>query len=217
VTFGIDLVLPCLDEAGALPWVLGRIPAGVRAIVVDNGSSDGSAGIAADAGATVVTCIPRGYGAACDAGLSAATAELVAFCDCDGTLDPAQLVALAAAIDGGADLAFGRRRPISRRAWSFSSRMANKELARRVRRRTGTRIHDVSPMRMARSQALRALDIRDRRFGYPVETVVRAAAAGWRFTEVDVDYRERVGQSKVTGTLRGYLQAVRDSSAVLKS
>jgi glycosyltransferase involved in cell wall biosynthesis len=216
VAVRIDIVLPCLDEAGALPWMLARIPHNCRAIVVDNGSTDRSAQLAADAGALVVTCARRGYGAACHTGLSAASADLVAFCDCDGSLDPAQLLRLADAVDGGADLVLGRRRPDSKAAWTVSSRIANKELARRVRRRTGARIHDVSPMRLARPKPLRSLDIQDRRSGYPVETLLRAADAGWRIAEVDIDYRERIGRSKVTGTVRGYLQAVRDTSAVLK-
>lgn len=217
MTLEIDIVLPCLDEAQALPWVLAHVPDGARPIVVDNGSTDGSLDIARSAGATVVECAQRGYGAACHAGLAAATADFVAFCDCDGSLDPAQLLDLVPLLDGRADLVLGRRRAVSRAAWTVSSRIANKELARRVRKRTGARIHDVSPLRIARLQPLRSLDIRDRRSGYPVETVVRAADAGWAFAQVDVDYRERFGRSKVTGTLRGYLQAVRDTSAVLGS
>lgn len=216
----IDIVLPCLNEADALPWVLERIPAGARAIVVDNGSTDGSGEIARRAGATVVPCLQPGYGAACSAGLGAATADLVAFCDCDATLDPGQVRRLAdriARAGNGADLVIGRRRPVSRAAWSLPARAANRELARRVNRRTGLRIQDVGPLRVARRESLIALDLQDRRCGYPVETVLRAAAAGWRIEQVDVDYRERVGASKVTGTARGYMQAVRDMSAVLAS
>lgn len=210
-------MLPCLDEAAALPWVLERIPYETRAIVVDNGSSDGSAEIARSVGAMVVECAQRGYGAACAAGLDAATADVVAFCDCDGSLDPRDIPRLASALDVGVDLVVGRRRPASRGAWSLPARLANRELARRVRRRTGTRIQDVGPLRIARRETLLALDIRDRRSGYPVETIVRAADAGLRIEQVDVDYRERLGRSKVTGTVRGYVQAVRDAAAVLES
>lgn len=213
----IDLVLPCLDEAAALPWVLQRIPNGVRAIVVDNNSADGSAELARGLGATVVECGERGYGAACHTGLEAATAELVAFCDCDGSLDPGDLPRFAAVLDGGADLVIGRRRPSARGAFPLSARVANAELARRVRKRTGARIQDVGPLRIARREPLRALDLADRRSGYPVETVVRAADAGWRIVQLDVDYHPRIGRSKITGTLRGSLQAVRDMSRVLDS
>ena len=211
----IDIVLPCLDEAQALPWVLSRIPGNARAIVVDNGSSDGSAEIARAYGASVVHCPERGYGAACHAGLLAATAPIVAFCDCDASLDPADAAALAAHVIGGADLAVARRRPTTRGAWPIHARVANRELARRVRRRTGVRLRDVGPLRVARRAALIELDLLDRRSGYPVETIVRAAEAGWRVVQVDVAYTPRVGASKVTGTLRGTATAIRDMNAAL--
>ena len=86
-----DVVLPCLNEAAALPWVLSRMPAGYHAIVADNGSTDGSPAIAAAHGATVVTASPRGFGAAAHAGLTAATGEVVCFMDADGSFDPEQL------------------------------------------------------------------------------------------------------------------------------
>ncbi|MGW4346553.1 glycosyltransferase family 2 protein [Streptomyces sp. NPDC004690] len=212
----VDVVLPCLDEAEALPWVLGRIPAGWRAIVVDNGSTDGSADLARALGAHVVHEPRRGFGAACHAGLTAATADVVCFCDCDASLDPALLPAVAEPVlDGAADLVLARRRPVTRRAWPLHARLANLELARLVHRRTGLRLHDLGPMRAARRTALLALDLTDRRSGYPLQTVVRAADAGWRVTETDVPYRPRTGRSKVTGTWRGTWQAVRDMRAVL--
>lgn len=212
----IDIVLPCLDEASALPWVLARIPFGSRAIIVDNGSRDGSAAIARDLGATVVECAQRGYGAACHAGIEAASADIVAVCDCDGSIDPRDIAGVAAALDD-ADLAIARRRPVSIAAWPLPARVANRVLARRVSRRTGTALCDLGPLRVARRDALRALALRDRRSGYPVETVVRAADAGWRIVQVDVAYLPRLGRSKVTGTMRGYLRAVHDMSAVLAS
>lgn len=209
----IDIVLPCLNEAAALPWVLDRIPDQARAIVVDNGSTDGSPDIAREHGAHVITCRERGYGAACHAGLVAAEAEFVAVCDCDASLDPGDVVRLAA-VD--ADLVVGRRRPVSAAAWSLPARLANRELARRVRRRTGAPLRDVGPLRVARREPLLALDISDRRSGYPVETVVRAAEAGWRIAQVDVAYAPRIGRSKVTGTWRGAMTAVHDMAAVLR-
>ncbi|WJY42017.1 glycosyltransferase family 2 protein [Streptomyces sp. P9-2B-2] len=212
----VDVVLPCLDEAEALPWVLGRIPSGWRAIVVDNGSVDGSRDIARALGAHVVHEPRRGFGAACHAGLTAATADIVCFCDCDASLDPALLPAVGGPVlDGSADLVLGRRRPVTRRAWPLHARLANLELARLIRRRTGLRLHDLGPMRAARRQSLLALDLTDRRSGYPLQMVVRAADAGWRVAETDVPYRPRTGRSKVTGTWRGTWQAVRDMRAVL--
>ena len=210
-----DVVLPCLDEAAALPWVLGRMPAGTRAVVVDNGSSDGSAEIAAGLGALVVRAEQRGYGAACHAGLLAATAPLVAVMDADASLDPRQLPELLAPLRAGtADLVVGARR-LARRSQPWSLRLANAELARRLRQRTGLALRDLGPMRAAFRGPLLALDLQDRRSGYPVETVVRAADAGWRVVAVPVDYAPRVGRSKVTGTPLGAWRAVRDMSAVL--
>jgi glycosyltransferase involved in cell wall biosynthesis len=211
-----DVLLPCLDEAAALPWIMGRMPTGFRPLVIDNGSRDGSAQLAADLGATVVHAERRGYGAACHAGLVAATAPLIAVMDADASLDPLQLPDLIAPlVRGEADLVVGVRRLTHRRAQPWTLRLANAELARRVRRRTGLLLRDIGPMRAARREALLGLDIQDRRSGYPVETVVRAADAGWRVAAVDTDYLLRRGRSKVTGTPLGAWRAVRDISTVL--
>ncbi|GAB7184108.1 DPM-DPG-synthase-like glycosyltransferase 2 superfamily protein [Kitasatospora sp. Ki12] len=211
-----DLILPCLDEAEALPWVLRRVPPGWRAVVVDNGSRDGSAELARSLGATVVEEPRRGFGAACHAGLLAATAEFVCFMDCDGSLDPAQLPRVTAPVlAGAADLVLGRRRPATVGAWPLHARLANAFLARRLRARTGAPLHDLGPMRAARRDRLLALGLGDRRSGYPLEMVLAASAAGMRIAETPVDYLPRAGRSKVTGTVRGTRQAVRDMRAVL--
>ncbi|MFH8683299.1 glycosyltransferase family 2 protein [Streptomyces lydicus] len=212
----VDVVLPCLDESAALPWVLARIPHGWRAIVVDNGSTDGSAELARDLGATVVHEARRGFGAACHAGLLAAEADIVCFCDCDASLDPALLVPFARAVGAGeSDLVLGRRRPEGRGAWPPHARAGNLALARMLRRRTGLRLGDLGPLRAARRTALLDLGLTDRRSGYPLQMVVRAADAGWRIEEREVPYRPRTGRSKVTGTWRGTWQAVRDMRGVL--
>ncbi|MFI9470522.1 glycosyltransferase family 2 protein [Streptomyces sp. NPDC052492] len=213
----VDVVLPCLDEAAALPWVLRRIPPGWRALVVDNGSTDGSDRVARELGATVVHEARRGFGAACHTGLSAATADIVCFCDCDASLDPADLVPFVHEVASGtADLVLGRRRPRGRGAWPLHARAGNVALTRLLRRRTGLRLRDLGPLRAARREELLALDLTDRRSGYPLQMVVRAADAGWRVTEHDVPYTPRTGASKVTGTWRGTFQAVRDMSRVLQ-
>jgi glycosyltransferase involved in cell wall biosynthesis len=212
----VDLILPVLDEAEALPWVLGRVPAGYRAIVVDNGSSDGSAGVAGARGATVVSEPLRGFGAACAAGLAHAAAPIVAFCDADGSCDPADLPVLVRPVAvGDADLVLGARRPTARGAWPVHARLANGYLAGRLRRATGAPLTDLGPMRAARRRDLLDLGVEDRRFGWPLEMVLRAGAAGWRIAEVPVAYAPRTGRSKVTGTLRGTSRAVRDMGRVL--
>jgi len=212
-----DVVLPVLDEAEALPWLLGRMPAGFRPVVVDNGSTDGSGRIARELGAIVVEEPRRGFGAACWAGLEAAVDPVVCFMDGDGSLDPRDLVAVSAAVSEGlADLALGARVPDGRGAWPWHARAANRVLAGELRRRTGIGLRDLGPMRAARREPLRALGIADRRFGWPLEMVLRATAAGWRIAEVPVPYRPRSGRSKVTGTVGGTLRAVRDMGAVLR-
>ena len=211
----VDVILPVLDEAQALPWVLERMPGGYRPIVADNGSTDGSAEVAARLGAIVVTEPQRGFGAACFAGLRAAEAPVVCFMDCDGSLDPQELPRIAAPVSSGrADLVLGAR-VADPGAWPLHARVANAVLARQVRSRTGLPLTDLGPMRAAPRERLLELGIRDRRFGWPLEMVLRAHAAGWRIQEDRVRYRPRAGRSKVTGTVRGTVRTVRDMRAAL--
>jgi glycosyltransferase involved in cell wall biosynthesis len=220
MSFGmvIDVVLPCLNEAEALPWVLSRMPAGFHPIVADNGSTDASANIAADYGATVVRVPQRGFGAACHAGLLTATSEVVCFMDADASLDPGDLPLVADPIlVGQADLVLGRRVAHGLRTWPLHARLGNKVLAVQLRRRTGARVRDLGPMRAARREPLLHLALTDRRFGYPLEMVMAAASAGWRIEEADVPYLPRSGRSKVTGTVGGTVRTVRDMRKVLAS
>ncbi len=209
-----DVVLPVLDERDALPLVLARMPVGYRPIVVDNGSTDGSGTVARALGATVVEEPRRGFGAACFAGLEAATADVVCFMDCDGSLDPRELPLVTAPLRDSA-LVLGARRPL-RGAWPWHARAANRLLAWELNRRCAVSLRDLGPMRAARREALLGLGIIDRRFGWPLEMVLRAAAAGWRIDEVSVTYAPRAGgRSKVTGSVRGTLRAARDMRALL--
>ena len=217
-TAKVDVIFPCLNEALALPWLLSRLPEGYRAIVVDNGSTDGSAEVALACGATVVYEARRGFGSAAHAGLLAATAPVVAFCDADASMDPADLpLVTTTVLDGSSDLVLGRRLPTTRGAWPVHARIANAALARLVRRATGIRMKDLGPMRAANRERMLALDLQDRRSGYPLETLLRANAEGWRITEVGTPYSPRVGRSKVTGTLRGTLVAIKDMSRLLSA
>ena len=210
-----DVILPVLDEAGAIARVLGAMPAGYRAIVVDNGSRDGSAAIAAELGALVVLEPRRGFGAACHAGLLAASDEIVCIMDCDGSFDPKELPRLVAPLAGGeAELVLGRRRPMPG-SWPLHARVANRVLVQLLRARAGVALRDLGPMRAAGRQGLLDLAILDRAFGYPLEMVLRAAQRDWQIIELPVSYRPRTGNSKVTGTVRGTVRAVRDMTRVL--
>jgi len=212
----MDVVLPCLDEAAALPAVLASLPPGYRAIVVDNGSVDGSPAVAASHGALVVHESRRGYGAAVHTGLLAATSDLVAFADADGSLDLGELPAMAELL-ADADLVVGRRVPVSPGVWPWHARAGNAVIASLLRRR-GLAVHDIAPLRLCRREALLALDVRDRAFGYPLELLVRAAEARWRVREVAVTYGPRAAgtRSKVSGSVRGTLRAARDMAGVLR-
>jgi glycosyltransferase involved in cell wall biosynthesis len=211
-----NVILPALNEAGAIPGVLASIPDGWIPIVVDNGSTDDTASIARQHDAVVIGEPRRGFGAACHAGLIAATEELVAFMDCDGSFVGSDLDRVAAPVVAGQfDLVLGARRP-DVGAWPWHLRVANCSLARSVRRRTGVALDDLGPMRVARREALLGLGVRDRRFGWPLEMVLRAADAGWRIGEVPVTYRPRIGHSKVTGTVGGVVRTVHDMRVALR-
>src|SRR5271169_2974914 len=149
-----EVILPALDEAAAIPGVLAAMPPGYRAIVVDNGSTDGSGVLASALGARVVSEPVRGFGAACHAGLETARGEIVCLMDCDGSLDPGELPALVALLERGeGDLVLGRRQP-TRGAWPLHARLANMALAALLRRRTGLALRDLGPMRAARRTEL---------------------------------------------------------------
>ena len=208
------MVLPVLDEAAALPGVIASLPPGFRPLVVDNGSTDGSGAVGGALGAQVVVEPQRGFGAACAAGLAAASADVVCFMDCDGSLDGGDLPRVAGPVLAGThDLVLGRRRATPG-AWPLHAAAANVVLAAGIRRRTGLPLRDLGPMRAVRRESLLRLGMVDRRFGWPLEMVLRAAHAGWRVAEVDVPYAPRVGRSKVTGTARGTARAVRDMQRV---
>lgn len=211
-----DVILPALNEAAAIRWVLQRMPDGYHPIVVDNGSTDGTADISREMGATVITEPTRGFGAACWTGLQAATATVVCFMDCDASLNPAALPVVAGyVLRGESDLAIGSR-VADRGAWPLHARFANRVLTAEVRRRTGLDIGDLGPMRAAHREQLLALDMRDRRFGWPLEMVLLAQRAGWRIQGVPVQYHKREGRSKVTGTVRGTIRAVSDMNRLLR-
>ena len=204
----VTVVLPCLNEAASLPGVLAAIPAGYRPLVVDNNSTDGTAELARDLGADVVTERRPGYGSAVHAGVEAAATPIVAVVDADGSLDPGELPTLVDELDRGADMAIGRRRPVPGLRWPWHARLGTAAVCWRIRSKYGLPVHDIAPMRVARRDALLGLGITDRRTGYPVELMVRAAKAGWTVVERDVPYGPRTGgKSKVSGSLRGSVHA----------
>jgi glycosyltransferase involved in cell wall biosynthesis len=213
----VDVVLPCLNEAGALPSVLKALPEGFRAIVVDNGSTDDSVRIARELGANVIIESQKGYGAAVHSGLKAATSDIVCFIDADDSLDPGELPKLVDSVrTEQADLAVGRRIPVNSSVWPWHARAGNAFLSFLLRRK-GLPVHDIAPLRAVRRQALLDLGVTDRAFGYPLELLIKAHRAGWRIREFDARYQERAKgtKSKVSGSALGTLRAVRDMGRVL--
>lgn len=207
----VTVVLPCLNEGESLPAVLAAIPAGYQSLVVDNNSTDNTAEVARRHGVRVVAEPQPGYGSAVHAGVVAANTPIVAVLDADGSLDPADLPRLVAALDSNVDLVIGRRRPVPGLRWPWVARLGTVVMSWRLRTRHGLAVHDIAPMRVARRDALLGLGVTDRRSGYPLELLVRAAAAGWRVAELDVRYGPRTGgKSKVSGSLRGSVIAILD-------
>jgi glycosyltransferase involved in cell wall biosynthesis len=187
---GCDVVIPCRDEAAALPIVLNDVPEGWNVIVVDNGSTDDTADVARRLGAQVVTEPNPGYGSAVHAGVLAATAEYVAVIDGDASMRLDELVPMLRLVHSGAvTMAVGRRRPVERGVWPWHARLGTKLLATLLRRGSSFPIHDLAPMRVCRRDDLLALDVQDR----PAGT-----------------------KSKVSGSVVGTAKVVHDFAKVLR-
>lgn len=201
----IALVIPVIDEAEALPGVLGAIPYDVvhEVIVVDGGSSDGSPAVAVAAGATVIYEPRPGYGRACKAGAGATDADVVVWLDGDGSDDPSVLTrVLAPVLAGSAALSLGVRAELEPGAQHWHQRLGNGLVSLLVRTTTGVGVRDIPPMRAIRRDTLDSLDLRELTYGWPTEMVVKTARAGLPIAQVDVPSRaRRGGRSKVSGRL----------------
>jgi glycosyltransferase involved in cell wall biosynthesis len=214
----IWVVVPALNEEESLPLVLDALPKelGCRVVVCDNGSTDATPKVARGAGATVVREEQRGYGIACLTALSevrgqqARDEDIVVFLDADFSDDPTQLPELIAPLlEDRADLVIGSR-VLGRReegALLPQARWGNWLATRLIDWITGVRFTDLGPFRAIRWGGLESLRMEDEAFGWTVEMQLKAASWGLRCTEVPVDYRVRVGQSKITGTVRGTVLA----------
>ena len=204
---GVDrccAILPALDEADALPATLAGRPEGLRVLVVDNGSRDGTPDVARALGAEVVHEPRRGYGTACWRGAVAAEgADVLVYLDADGSLSWDDFPAVASPVlAGAADVVVGRRcRALRERgAMPWHAAVANALLARLCGLLSGVRLRDIGPYRAVRRDQLLALGMRDRTYGWPLEMLLRAGRAGWRVREVPVRYGTRAGgRSKVSG------------------
>lgn len=211
----IAVVIPVFNEESSLPLVLQAIPPGLvdRIVVVDNGSTDGTARVAREGAAEVVAEGRRGYGAACLAGLEhlrRLPPDVVVFLDGDYSDRPEEMpLLLAPILEEGCDLVVGSR--VRGRADPGSllpqARLGNRLATFLLRLLYGVRYSDLGPFRAVRYDRLMRLGMKDRNFGWTVEMQARAALAGWKTMEIPVSYRRRVGVSKITGTVSGAIGA----------
>ena len=210
----IAVVIPALNEAEAIGDVVRTVAQQNvhRVIVVDNGSTDGTADAARAAGAEVVIEPQRGYGNACRMGVAAASdTAILVFLDGDGSFDPGEIgCVVAPIIEARADLVLGSRElggpPVS--ALLPHQRLGNQLVAALVRWLYGVRVTDVGPFRAITRSTFDTLGMREPTYGWPTEMLVKAARHGARIVEVPVSYRaRRGGVSKVSGTLRGTVLA----------
>ena len=208
----VSVVIPALNEEAAIGGVVREVPRDLvdEIIVVDNGSTDRTAEIAAAAGARVVREPIRGYGAACRAGaLAAGNTDILVFLDGDRNEDPAELRrVLGPVLAGEADLVLGSRvGGAARGALTLQQRVGNRVVTALLHVLYGLRLTDIGPFRAIPARALRELGMEHKTYGWPVEMVVKAARRGYRIVEVPVSCRRRLGRSKVSGTLKGSVLA----------
>ena len=209
----IAVVIPTRNEAGSIGRVLGDIPRppATDVIVVDGASTDGTPAIAEAHGARVIAEPRRGYGRACLTGIQhAAAADVIVFLDGDYSDRPCELPQLIEPIlSGRADITIGSRLAGKRApgALPWHSIVGNWAAARLIRLLYGVRITDLGPFRAARTDVIRQLGLRETSYGWAVELIVRGALARKRIEEVPVSYYQRIGQSKITGTVRGSIGA----------
>jgi glycosyltransferase involved in cell wall biosynthesis len=209
----ITLIIPALNEAACIAPLLAELPAGLvhELLVVDNGSTDDTASVARRAGALVVVEPRRGYGYACAAGVAAASGELLAFMDGDGSFVPGELATLLEPLlDGSVGLVLGTRMRggMAAGAMPLHQRFGNQLVAWLMYRLYGLHLTDLGPFRVVRRDLLNTLDMREMTYGWPVEMIVKAARQGARIVELPISYRPRsAGVSKVGGTVRGTILA----------
>ena len=209
----VAVVIPTLDEAGSIGRVLDEIPAslGAEVLVVDGGSTDATREIAEGRGARVILEPRRGYGRACLAGLErAGGADVVVFLDGDYSDRPAEMPLLLAPLrTGQADLVIGSRLAGERMpgAMPWHAVAGNRLVAWLLGMVCGVHLTDLGPFRATRFDLLRALDLRETTYGWPVEMIAKAARRGAHVMEVPVSYHPRLGHSKISGTLRGSIGA----------
>ena len=208
-----SIVIPAYNEEESIGYVLARIPdpEQYEIIVVDGGSMDRTAEIAASFGATVIQELRRGYGRACAAGVNQAKGEWIVFMDGDGADDPTQIPELLEPLVAGqADLVLGSRLagPIRAGAMPWHQRIGNQLSARLIRILYGVPVTDLSPFRAVNREKLLSLNMQEMTYGWPTEMMTKALQNHWTLIEIPVNHHPRYGgKSKISGTVRGTILA----------
>jgi glycosyltransferase involved in cell wall biosynthesis len=209
----VSVIIPTHNEASAIARVLADIPADAvdEVIVVDGNSTDGTPEIAAKMGVRVLRESRRGYGRACLTGLASASApDIVVFLDGDYSDRPAELpLLLAPILEGRADITLGSRLagPRIPGALPWHAAFGNRLAATLIGMLYGVKITDLGPFRAARAEVLRSLALEETTYGWAVEMILKGAIEGLRIVEVPVSYYPRIGQSKISGTVKGTVGA----------
>ena len=209
----VSVIIPTHNEAQAIGRVLADLPSDLvtQVIVVDSNSTDGTPDLARSMGAQLIQEPRRGYGRACLTGLAhAENADVVVFLDGDYSDRPAELpILLAPILEGRADITLGSRfsRETNRGALPWHQSFGNRLAASLIRLLYGLKVTDLGPFRAGRADVLHALGLEEATYGWAVEMILKGAIAGYRIVEVPVSYYPRIGQSKISGTVKGTLGA----------
>jgi glycosyltransferase involved in cell wall biosynthesis len=209
----VSVIIPTRNEASGLTRVLADLPAGLvdEVLVVDSNSTDGTPEVAARMGARLIAEQRRGYGQACLTGIAhAGSSDVIVFLDGDYSDRPAELPRLLAPIaEGRADITIGSRLagPRARGAMPWHAAFGNRMAAFLINMLFGQHITDLGPFRAARADVLRRLALEETTYGWAVEMILKGALQGFRVVEVPVSYYPRIGESKISGTVRGTVGA----------
>ena len=210
----VAVVIPALNEAESLDWLLPQFPKSYRVVVVDNRSTDGTFDVATSRGASCIRCLDRGYGAAVQAGFAylakgRVPPDVVVVYDADGTSPLGEIKHMAQDVVGeGVDLVIGQRCFLASGAMPWHARMGNLLVTRLIWILTGYRYKDMGSLRALSWKGLVQMDLEDPTWGWNVEMQIKAACRGLKIKERDISYqRRRYGRSKISGSLLGSLRA----------